>query len=442
MVPWLVIALLIAINALYVAAEFSAVAVQRSALSRLARDGNARATSLLAVLEDPSGLDRYIAACQIGITLSSLIVGAYGQATIALDLAPLLERIFGLEELAAASTAALIVLLVLTALQVVLGELVPKSLALQFPERTALFTHTPTRLSVRLYRPFIWLLNGSGLLLLKPFGVSPGGHQHVHSPDEIELLLAESHREGGLGAATHRRLTRGLQLSEHTVRQLMVPRTEIVAVEVSTPTTALLELLRECPYSRLPVYRGSLDEILGTVDIKHVVGRFAEHGVLPPLAELVRPIPFVPENLTADRLVRFLQERRASKAIVVDEFGGVQGIVSIEDVLGELFGEVGDELKDHAEQAERLADGSSRLPGSMPLVEAERWLDTRLEGHSATLGGYVVESLGRLPSEGESVAVDGVELKVARMGPTAIQWLEARPVPKGEEEAERAERPR
>lgn len=435
LLPWLVVALLVAVNALYVGAEFSAVAVQRSALSRLAADGNTRARGLLSILEDGRALDRYIAACQIGITLSSLVVGAYGQATIAVDAAPLLARAFGLDALGAASLSAVLVLLLLTALQVLLGELVPKSLALQYPARSALFTYLPTRWSVTLYRPFIWLLNGSGLLLLRPFGVSPGGHQHVHSPDEIELLLAESRKGGGLPPAVHQRLQRGLHLSQRTARQLMVPRAEIVAVEVATPAPELLATLRGCPYSRLPVYRGSLDEILGTVDIKDVVGRFAEEGSLPPLAELVRPIPFAPEHLSADRLVRFLQERHASKAIVVDEFGGVQGIVSIEDVLGELFGEVADELKELDTRAERLSDGRLRLPGALSLVEAERWLGTQTESSAATLGGYVIEALGRLPEAGETVALGDYELTVAQMGERSIAWIEARRRERGEVEA-------
>src|SRR5688572_17648989 len=405
---------------LYVAAEFSAVAVQRSQLVRLARAGSRRASSLLAVLKDGVALDRYIAACQIGITLSSLVAGAYAQATVAHDLAPMLVALFGLEAEAALSTSAVIVLLALTALQVVLGELVPKSLALPFPERTALAPYLPMRWSVSLYRGFIKLLNGNAALLLKPFGIEPGGHVHVHSPVEIQLLLNESRKGGTLSPEAHARLERGLLLSTRTVRQLMVPRGELVAIEASTPAEEILRAVLESPYSRLPVYRKDLDHLIGTVSTKDVVALYASRGDIPPLEQLLRPIPFVPENLRADRLVRFLQERKSSKAIVVDEFGGVQGIVSIEDVLGELFGDIGDELKAPDAITEPLADGRVRLPGSMSLEEAEPWLGTRWQGNSTTVGGHIVNRLGRLPQAGEHIEVDGVNLTILDMTPTTV----------------------
>ena len=425
--PFLVLAVLFAINALYVAAEFAAVAVQRSQLAVLAKGGSRRATGLLAVLEQGVELDRYIAACQIGITLSSLVAGAYGQATVAIALAPILQASFSLDAATAASTAFLLVLLVLTALQVVLGELVPKSLALQFPEKAALVTYLPARWSVSFYRWFIWLLNGSGLLLLKPFGVTPGGHQHVHSPDEIRVLLNESRRGGALTPEAHRRLERGLHLSQRTVRQMMTPRQEVHAIEISTPTEEILQRILQSPFSRLPVYRGSLDDVVGAISTKQVVRLLAVRGELPPLEQLVRPIPFVPETLRAHRLVRFLQEERSSKAMVVSEFGGVQGLISIEDVLSELFGDIGDELKSHEPGAERLPDGSAKLPGSMGLDEAEVWLGVRLQGSAATLAGQIVEHLGRLPDEGEQVELDGVRLTITESGPTAIRWVIADP---------------
>lgn len=422
----LIIGLLVAINALYVAAEFSVVSVQKSQLAPLSRAGNRRAAGLLALLGDGAALDRYIAACQIGITLTSLIAGAYGQATIGHDLTPWLAHTFAWGATAAQSAAFVIVLLLLTMLQVVLGELVPKSLALQFPEQTALATYLPTRWSVSLYRGFIWILNGSGYLLLKPFGVTPGGHQHVHSPEEIQYMLAESHRGGAMSPEVHRRLERGLRLSTRTVRQMMTPRSELYALEVSTPAALVLERILDSPYSRVPIYEGKLDQVIGAVNIKDVAGWFVTKGVLPPLKELVRPIPFVPENLRAHRLVRLLQEQQSSKAVVVDEFGGVQGIISIEDVLIQLFGYIGDELK-HTEQGpEQLPDGRTRLPGDMRIDEAEplvgRWV-----GSAATVGGHIVAHLGRLPAAGERLEIAGIGVTVTEMGPTAIRWVEIEP---------------
>lgn len=423
----LVLAVLIAVNALCVAAEFAAVAVQKGQIAALEQQGNTRAAGLLSMLGDGAQLDRYIAASQIGITLSSVIAGAYGQATVAIALVPWLERAGSLEPSSAENASFVIVLLGLTVLQVVLGELVPKSLAIQFPERVALATFPPMRWFVSASRAFIWLLNGSGFLLLKPFGVLPGGQQHVHSPEELALLFSESRQGGSLSPESHRRLERGLQLSARTVRQMMTPRSDLYAVEISTPVEELLEKLVRSPYSRLPVYRRSLDQIVGAISTKAVVERFAATGTLPPIEQLLRPIPFVPEALRSHRLVRFLQHERSTKAIVVDEHGGVQGIISIKDVLWELFGEVEDELAEPDAKVEVLSDGSVRLPGSLRRDEAQRWLGARWESSAATVGGHIVAALGRLPTQGEQVEVDGVQVTITEMGPRAVRWVVIRP---------------
>jgi CBS domain containing-hemolysin-like protein len=424
--PWLVLAFLLVLNALYVAAEFAVVATPRSQLDRLGREGSRRAQGLLAVVEDGKELDRYIAACQIGITVSSLIAGAYAQATITLDFIPLFERLFELTPGAARTTAAVTVLVVLTVLQVLLGELVPKSIALQLPAETALFTYLPTRWSLSAYRVFIWILNGTALLILRPFGVGTSGGQHVHSPGEIELLLAESRKRGTVSPELHRRLERGLHLPTRTVRQLMVPRNKMVAVEVSTPKDELVRALRESPYSRVPIYRGSLDEVLGSVSTKDLVALYAARGQLPPLEQLVRPMVFVPETLSADRLVRFLQEKRSSKALVVNEFGGVEGLVSIEDVLAEVLGEMVDEIQPEEPGPEVLEDGRVRLPGGVALEDAEPWIGRPAHESASTVGGLVIERLGRLPREGDELRLEGATLTVTEMSPTAVQWVEVR----------------
>ncbi len=427
MIDWLVISLMIAVNALYVAAEFAAVGVQRSEVAALARRGNALAVGLLGVVEDGVRLDRYIAACQIGITLSSLVAGAYAQATIAVDLGPWLDRVFGMGPASAESVAFVIVLLLLTILQVVLGELVPKSLALQFAERAALATYLPMRWSVSILRGFIWVLNGSGHLLLKPFGITPGGHQHVHSPEEIEVLLEEARREGALSAEAHRRLERGLSLSSRTVRHLMTPRSEVYGLEASMPSAEMLERVLASPYGWLPVYRGSLDQVLGVISLKEVVAVFVAQGSLPRLEQVLRPIPFVPDSLQSHRFVRLLQQQRCTKAMVVDEHGGVQGIISIEDVIADLFGELGDELKQPDAAAVPLPDGSLRLAGTTRVDGAPSWLRSRWEGKAVTVGGHVVGALGRLPHEGERLTVDGVEVTISQMNETVIAWLTVAP---------------
>jgi CBS domain containing-hemolysin-like protein len=243
----LVILFLILINSLYVAAEFAAVGARRSRIEELARSGNRLAGVLVPVLRDPAALDRYVAACQIGITISSLVLGAYGQAAIAVPLGPNLSAWTGLDLPSAESLAATTVLVALTGFQVVLGELVPKSVALQYPTSTALFTVIPMRWSLWSMRWFIAALNGSGVAVLRLLGMPAASHGHIHSPDEIAMLIAESRDGGLLEPAEQRRLHKALKLSRRVARELMVPRTEIVALDLRWPNTRARGISRITP---------------------------------------------------------------------------------------------------------------------------------------------------------------------------------------------------
>src|SRR5688572_29158549 len=316
LLAWTIIVLLILLTGLYVAAEFAAVSARRSRLRRLAEDGNGLAARILPVLEDPAALDRYIAASQIGITLSSLILGAYGQATIAPRVAPLLERAGGMEHATAESTAAAAVLIFLTILAVIIGELVPKSLALQNPTRTALATVIPMQWSLWLFNWSIAFLNGSGVLLLRLIGVPATGHRHVHSPQEIELLIAES-RDGGLLEPEEQvRLHRALRLGLRTARQLMVPRDRLSVVDAATPADDVLRVVASSPFSRLAVFERTRENIVGVLHTKDVVMAVVGRSRFTNTA-LLRPLIRVPGDMPADRLLADLRERRSHQAFVV-----------------------------------------------------------------------------------------------------------------------------
>lgn len=433
LVVWLVIVVLILVNAFYVAAEFATVSVRRSRISQLAQEGNWLAERLLPTLNDPQRLDRYVAACQIGITLSSLVLGAYGQANLATALGASLERYGFWGEAAAQSVAALVVLIVLTAAQVILGELVPKSLALQFPTQTSLFLALPMQASVRLFSWFIAVLNGSGMLILKALKVPHVGHRHIHSPEEIELLMVESRKGGSLDADEHERLHRAIQLSVRTARELMVPRTHLAMVNADDTPETLLKQVVDSPYTRLPAYRGATDNVIGILHTKDLTTHLSRHGTDFPIERILRPVVAVPENVSGDRLLTTMRERRTHQLIVLDQYGGVAGLITLEDVLAEMLGELGDEFKGDAAAAERLDDGRLRLPALLRVDEAEPWLGVRLSGEATTLGGQVMEAFGRLPAVGESVVIDGVTLEVERMSGHAIVSVLATPV-RAEEE--------
>jgi len=277
----LIVAALIAVNAVYVAAEFAAVSVRRSRIQQLAADGNPLAQWLLPVIESPAQLDRYIAACQIGITLSSLVLGAYAQGTIAVWLQPLFTSWGGLQRVAAESTSAAVVLLILTVAQVIFAELVPKSLALQYPTQTALYTLIPMVPSLWVYRPFIKWLNGTGIMLLKMLGAPPQSHRHIHSPDEIELLIAESRDGGLLEPDEHRRLQRALLAHPEPAkaalaviaRGLNVRQTEMLAAE-SSPKVEVAEKEKDI------FTRDAEDKLTRTLRSKVEIDRKRRGGVI------------------------------------------------------------------------------------------------------------------------------------------------------------------
>jgi len=340
-----IILLLIALTGFYVAAEFGAVGVRRSRLRRLCEDGDATAARLLPIVESPQRLNRYIAASQVGITLSGLVLGAYAQATISPRVAPLVERWTSLAPDAAASAANIGVLLSLTVLSVVIGEMVPKTIALRHSTEVALITTRPMLWSGRLYAWFIVILDRSAGVMRALLRMPTATHRHVHSPEEIDLLIAES-RDGGLLEPQEQvRLHRALRLGRRDARQFMVPRARLSALDLATPFSEVLQIAATSPYSRLAIFRQSLDDVVGIVHTKDVVTHFLQRGATGSLSSLVRPMHRVPETMPADRLLGFLRERRTHQALVVDAGERVVGMITLEDVLGELLGPVADEFK-------------------------------------------------------------------------------------------------
>jgi CBS domain containing-hemolysin-like protein len=330
---WIVLALLVLANAFYVAGEFGAVGVRRSRVRRLSEDGSFLARQLLPFVQDAAQLDRYVAVSQVGITLSSLILGAVAQGTVAVWIAPAVADWTGLDARAAASAAAIGVLIALTAVQVLLSELIPKSIALEFPTEVALATVLPMRWSLAAFRPLIAVLNGSATGLLRLFGQHAGGHRHLHSPDEIALLIAESRDGGLLEPEEHKRLHQALRLGRRTARDLMVPCERLRMIDVDAPWDRALEEVAASPFSRLPAYRGARTNIVGTLRVKDLVQRYVAHGRPVPIESMLRPFATLPQALPGDQVIARLREKRAHQAGVVDETGTIVGFVSIHDAL-------------------------------------------------------------------------------------------------------------
>lgn len=410
---------LVLINAVYVAAEFGVVGVRRSRVKQLAGEGSRLARWLLPTIDTPRDLDRAISACQIGITLSGLLLGSVAQSRLAPPLASVLHTA-ALSPALADGLATALVLIVVTGVSTVFAELVPKAVALRFPTETALYTTIPLAPSRWIYRPFIAFLNGTAALLLRAVGARHLPSRHVHSPQEIALLVAESRDGGELEPDEFRRLQRALRLTQKTARHLMVPRTQIESVDAATPVARLLDIVTASPYSRLPVHRGNVDNIVGLLRTRDVASAFAADGVAVTLDALIRPVATVPESATVDALLRVLRGQRAHVAVVVDEHGGTEGLVTLDDVLVELIGEVGDEFKTVDPVPEELGDGLWRVPGSVSVADAAALLGAELESESATVGGLVVAELGRLPSVGDTAEFAGYRWRVERLAGRAV----------------------
>jgi len=287
---------------------------------------------------------------------------------------------------------------------------------------------------MRLMRGLIAVLNGSGVFLLRLIGMPAAGHRHIHSPAEIEYLIAESRAGGALDPAESTRLRQALRLGRRTAGEMMIPRLRVVGLDVDAPWSEVVELMRRTPYSRVPVYEQSLDHVIGVLHIRDVarrlVGRPVTSDTSPiDLRDLVHPVLIVPESMTADRLLGRLRSEHRTLAIVADEFGGTAGLITVSDMLDELLGETADEFKLGDTLPHRLPDGRVRLPGTVRLDIAAPWVGVLWEADAYTVSGLVMERLGRLPVLGDRLTVDGVEITVEKMRGRAIESLVVRPRP-------------
>ncbi|RYY00370.1 HlyC/CorC family transporter [bacterium] len=417
---FIVIFLLVLANAFYVAAEFSSISVRKTKIKQMAQEKKGLAAKLLPFIEDSSKLDDYISTSQIGITLTSLILGAYGQAQLSDIFTPLFVSWGGLGTVAAESTSSVIVLLLLTTFQMVLAELVPKAIALQYSTEVALYTVIPMKWSLSFFKWSIQFLNGTANSILRAIGVQPSSHKHIHSPEEIDIIISESATGGVIKIDEHTRIHNALQLKIRTAKQLLVPRIHIFAVDIETPIDEFLTLASQCPYNHIPVYVEDMDNITGIIHTKQLVKYFVEKGQVGSLQEVMRPVLLVPESVTADKMLELFSEENCQQAIVIDEFGGTVGLVTLEDVLAEFMGEIGDEFKKEISKIEYLPEEKMRIPGLMRLEEIAFATGINLEAKSDTIGGFVTEKLGHIPEQGERLETDDFEIEVEKLGKRAV----------------------
>ena len=449
-----IVFLLVLANAFFVASEFALVSVRKTRIDQLAAEGNRTATVVQRAVRD---LDRFIAATQVGITLASLLLGGIGERS----LEPILSFLFSWvpEEWQGLTRGALVAgsaYFIMTALHVIIGELMPKSIALQRAEGTALWIGRPMSFFAAVFSPLIWLLNGIGNFLLRLLGFHAAeGHDQVHSPEELDMIFTESHKGGEINQTEFEILHRVVRFSDTNVRAVMVPRLEMQALPVRMTRKELADFLQSRPHTRIPVYQESLDEIVGVVnskDLEHLYslelsqemkhwqsvvaaksngqrlkeasqGTDADTKILD-LKPLVVDAAFVPETIRIDRLLTELKKRRQQIAIIVNEYGVTSGLVTLADLLEQVFGDLPDEAAETEPEILQRPDGSIKLAGGVSIDEVNELFGLGFPSDEAvTMAGLVINALGRTAAVGDEVEIHGLRLRVDNVDRFRISTL-------------------
>ena len=420
-------------NGFFVAAEFSLVSVRRTRIAEMVSQGHRGARWVQRAIDNP---DKVIAATQLGITISSLALGWIGEPALAHIINPVIELLpTSIRSDASHGISAGIAFVLITFLHVVVGELAPKSIALQNPERTSLAVSRPTLWTESIFKPAIWLLNGAGNLLLRVIGVQlASGKQLTHSVEELKMLVTAS-TEGGVVEEDESEMLHAIfDIGELLVRQVMVPRTEIIAVEADTQLKEVAEIAIQSLYTKFPVYEDNLDQIVGVLHIKEVLRMMRDPDKDKTTArELAREPFFVPEAIPVNELLRQLRARRQHIAIVLDEYGGTAGLVTLEDLMEEIVGEVSDPFDVNEPEIQTLPDGTALIDGFTLIEEVNEELELTLtDPHYDTIAGYMLGRLGRIARQGDVVESQGARLRVVAMDGLRIARIALSRLPKTE----------
>ncbi|CAN5576662.1 CNNM domain-containing protein [soil metagenome] len=401
---------LLAVNGLFVAAEFALLAARRSRMEQLASDGNRRATAAVASLRE---LSLTLAGAQLGITMASLGLGIVAEPLVAGFFEHLLAAYTPLPEPVAVPLGFVLGLSIVVFLHMVVGEMAPKSWAIADPEKSSLLLARPFRLFVTLFRPMILLLNRMANGMVRLFGVEPREELAVaHAPGDLLMVLRESAEEGMIGDDEHDLLSRALELSGLDAESVMVPRRDVVSVGSQATRGQVLDLARRSGRSRLPVHAGDLDQVIGVVTIKDVLLSGAEG----PVEQMARPALVVPDSRAIEDVLLDMRSQRQHIAMVVDEYGSVSGLVSLEDIVEELIGDFDDETDRLSRRLRRRSDGQILVPGTLRPHELVERIGVSLPGGPyETLAGFIEHETGAVPSIGQTIAVDGMLLTVTGM---------------------------
>lgn len=391
---------LVALNGFFVAAEFAIVKVRASQIEIKAKSGSRVANIAKFITQH---LDGYLAATQLGITLASLGLGWVGESVMHNIVHDLLIN-FNLSEVYITSISTFIAFLFITVMHIVFGELAPKSIAIQRPVATTLFVAFPLQGFYLVFRPFIWVLNGFANIILKIFGISSiGGHESVHSTEELYYLLDQGKESGALDTNEHELIKNVFDFNERVVKNIMVPRTKISGIELSSPKNEVVDIIIAEGYSRMPVYDDIIDKIIGIVHAKDILPLLAGNKDWA-LSDIIRKPYFVPETKKINDLLSELQQKRIQIAIVIDEFGGTAGMVTLEDIVEEIVGEIQDEYDEEKPTVEKISDTEFIINAYATVYDVNEHLphDLPEDEDFDTVGGLVSHAFGKIPEVGDS----------------------------------------
>ncbi|AMR28706.1 hemolysin [Hymenobacter psoromatis] len=416
---------LVLINAFFVAAEFSLIRVRFSQLEIKAKEGSRLAEQALSVVRR---LYDYLSATQLGVTIASLLLGAVGEelfTELILDFLPHLG--LAINPVTAHSISVAVGLIILTFLHVLFGELFPKALAIQRPEAVSLALVLPLRAFYLATIPLTWFLSKASNLLLGAFGISNVHGNEAHTSDELRLLIDQSKESGEIQDSEHELIENVFQFNDRMVKQIMVPRTKLAALEVNMSEEQLLETVFSEGYSRLPVYEGNIDNIVGVLYVKDLLPLIRQQQPVE-LARIMRPAYFVPETKKINRLLRQFQRKHLVMAIVSDEFGGVSGIVTIEDIMEELVGEIQDEYDNEVPVVEKISETEYRVNTSTAISDANEYLPYPLpEGDDyETVGGLLNVLYGNIPEVGDVAVLEPYEFRVLSRARRVVELVQLR----------------
>ncbi len=407
------VGVLILLNAFFVAAEYGLVTARRTRIVELQHQGDRRARDVLRITSDPP---RFIAAMQLGVTLTSLGIGALGEVA--------LSRLF--DKAISTVLAVIFAYLVLTLLHVVIGELVPKGIALGHSEGTALFVSAPVRFFFIVMRPIVWFLEGATEIVLKWLGLKPpGADDDVLSEAELRMLVSQSTQHGEIEQQEQEMLYKVFDFADKEAKDVMVPRPEVVALSIDLPPEQCLEAVMDSPFTRYPVYRESLDNVVGILHVRDLFRALRDRGMHEVKVEdIIRPAHIVPETKELAALLAEFRRANQHMAIVVDEYGDMEGIVTLEDLLEEIVGDIEDEFDLPDESVEQIDEDTVIIDGTYPIDDFNERFKTEMPDEDYhTMAGFVFGLLGRQPEAGDTINHDGMRFDVLEVDGSRILKL-------------------